>query len=62
MSQLEGQVLKKILKQQRPTVAPILRNRKKGRRGEKEGEKKKNREKGMEVREKESQVWNKILF
>lgn len=41
MSQLEGQVLKKILKQQRPTVAPILRNRKKGRRGEKEGEKKK---------------------
>lgn len=44
MSQLEGQVLKKILKQQRPTVAPILRNRKKGRRGEKEGEKKKKKQ------------------
>lgn len=49
-------------------MAPILRNSKRRGKGRKEKAKQQQKQenkttkKGMEVREKESQVWNKVLF
>lgn len=53
MRQLKGQVLKKVLKQRGPAVAPILRDRKGGEKG---GKREKREERNGDWRERFSGV------